>query len=280
MSLLVVEQVTKRFGGLTALDCVELVVHAGELKGLIGPNGSGKTTLFNVVNGLYKPDGGSIYFKGENVSGRSMRSIAQRGVARTFQQVQLCYDMTALENATIGAHRVESKRLGARSRVGFYSDRRVLDRGIAALEFVNLSNYKETLARNLSYGHQRLLEIARAVAGEPELMLLDEPAAGLNIVEQFSLMELIQKISTRGIAILLVEHNMRVVMGCCKVLAVLNYGKKIAEGSPEEIRGNNEVVEAYLGTRTGRGRSANTHRSPEGSEKSESRVGIISDDVM
>jgi len=250
MPLLAVVQLTKRFGGLTAVDSVDLQIEPGELKGLIGPNGSGKTTLFNVINGLYKPDHGEVEFKDKRITGLPLHAIAQRGIGRTFQNIQLCHDMTVVENVMIGAHRGTAGGFAGRlPQLVELRERKDAHREkvLECLDFVGLDVPEETLARNLPYGHQRLLEIARALAGDPDLILLDEPAAGLNISEQHSLIQLVRRIQKRGIAVLLVEHNMRVVMGVCKVIAVLNYGKKIVEGSPDEIRNNTEVIEAYLG---------------------------------
>lgn len=251
MPLLTVTQLTKKFGGLTALDKVDLAIGKGEMKGLIGPNGSGKTTLFNVVNGLYVPDQGDILFGGEKIAGLPMHAVARRRIGRTFQKIQLCYDMTVVENVMIGAHRGRSNgSFGPLAQLkGLWKRERVLrQKALECLDFVGLTVSERMLARNLSYGQQRLLEIARALAGDPDLLLLDEPAAGLNISEQRTLMELASRIHGRGIAILLVEHNMRVVMGLCKVIVVLSYGKKLMEGSPDDVRNNEEVVRAYLGT--------------------------------
>lgn len=267
---LIVKGLTRTFGGLSALKEVDLHIDAGELKGLIGPNGSGKTTLFNVINGLYAPDVGSILFNGAELAGQPMHAIARQGIARTFQQVQLCYDMTALENVMIGAHRRASATSTSATRLPSLKQHRRSElncREIAmeALRFVDLEFAAATLGRNLSYGQQRLLEIARALSSSPRLLLLDEPAAGLNIAEQHFLIELIQKINEQGIAILLVEHNMRVVMGCCSNIVVLCYGRKLMEGSPDEVRSSQDVIQAYLGTRgwTGKLGSAGAALSQE-----------------
>jgi branched-chain amino acid transport system ATP-binding protein len=251
MPLLSVGKMTKRFGGLTALEGVDIELQPDELKGLIGPNGSGKTTLFNVINGLYRPDQGEILFRGRNITGMPMHSVARQGIGRTFQHVQLCYDMSVLDNVILGAH-IARNGGNVRSQARRWSlsrERDLQKRALDSLEFVGLDVREDTLARNLSYGHQRLIEIARALVGSPALLLLDEPAAGLNLAEQHSLMGLVRRIQETGIAVLLVEHNMRVVMGCCRTIAVLNYGRKIAEGSPQEIQTDQEVIAAYLGSR-------------------------------
>lgn len=253
MSLLEMTGLTKDFGGLRALNNVTLAVQAGEIRGLIGPNGSGKTTLFNVVTGIFPPEEGQVTFKGERIMGWPPHKIAQAGLARTFQEIQLMYDMTVLENAMVGVHRLS--KAGALAAVLALpwvrkEERFIREKARESLHFVGLEGYENELARNISYGHQRLLDIARCLASDPELLLLDEPSAGMNPAETRSMMSLIEKIRGRGTTVLLVEHNMKMVMNVCEVIFVLSYGVMIAEGQPAEIQANEQVVEAYLGRKT------------------------------
>ncbi|BBK30454.1 ABC transporter ATP-binding protein [Allostella humosa] len=248
--LLELEGVTKRFGGLTALDGASLDVRQGEVRGLIGPNGSGKSTLFHVVTGVHRPDGGRITFDGHPIAGRPTEAIAQLGLARTFQDIQLFYDMTVLENAMIGCHRLT--RAGAlAAMVGRRwvraEEAAIVERAMDALAVVGLADQAREPARRIPYGHQRLLEIARALAAEPKLMILDEPAAGMNPSETRSLMDQIGRIVDRGVTVFLVEHNMKMVMDICQRITVLNYGRVIATGTPTEVQADAQVIEAYLG---------------------------------
>ncbi len=251
MSLLLeLEGVTKRFGGLTALDGVALDVRPGEVRGLIGPNGSGKSTLFHVVTGVHRPDGGRIAFDGRPIAGRPSEQIAALGLARTFQDIQLFYDMTVLENAMIGCHRLtRAGPLAAMAGRRWVRDeeRAIRERALDALSVVGLADQAGEPARRIPYGHQRLLEIARALAADPKLMILDEPAAGMNPSETRMLMDQIGRIVARGVTVFLVEHNMKMVMDICQRITVLNYGKVIATGTPAEIQADEQVIQAYLG---------------------------------
>jgi ABC-type branched-subunit amino acid transport system ATPase component len=250
VSILKVENLRKNFGGLTALDQVSLGVEPGEIRGLIGPNGSGKTTFFNVLSGIYRPDGGDIVFRDSPIHGKRPEEVARMGMARTFQEIQLFYDMTVLENVMVGCQRLsKAEVLGALLTPRWVKKEEafIQEKARDCLRFVGLEAYEQWLARNISYGHQRLLEIARGLASDPQLMLLDEPAAGMNIAETRNLMALIGKIREKGVTVFVVEHNMKVVMNICEKITVLNYGEVIAEGRPGEIQTNEQVIEAYLG---------------------------------
>lgn len=250
MSLLRLANVTKSFGGLKAVDEVSLNVKSGKIAGLIGPNGSGKTTLFNLISGIYPLSSGSINFKGNDVTGYPAHKVNWLGLARTFQEIQLFYDMTVLENAMLGCHRLtHAGALAAFIRPGWVAKEESLirEKALAALDFVGLAGAAADLARKIPYGHQRLLEVARALAGDPTLLLLDEPAAGMNQAETQSLMGLIANIKKLGVTVFLVEHNMRMVMGTCEHITVLSYGRVIAQGTPNEVQSNEQVIHAYLG---------------------------------
>ena len=248
--LLDVADVSKRFGGVQALEFVGLQVPHGAIVGLIGPNGAGKTTFFNVITGLYPADAGIFLFNGQSYSPESVSEVTQLGLARTFQNIRLFGEMSVLENVMVGCHcRSKAGLLGAIFR--FPSTRReeraIRHKAQNLLAYVGLSDFAQMQARNLSYGHQRRLEIARALATEPKLLALDEPAAGMNATEKLELRELLLRIRADGKTILLIEHDVNLVMGICDSLTVLDYGKVIASGSPADVRVHPEVIKAYLG---------------------------------
>ena len=248
--LLQLSGVSKHFGGLTALSEVSLHIRCGEIYGLIGPNGAGKTTLFNILTGLYQLDAGSFSFAGNYFSSSKPHVLAQAGIARTFQNIRLFPNMTALENIMVGRHlRTHSGIWAALTRhaAARREEQEISQRALELLRYVGINLTSNTLAKNLSYGEQRRLEIARALATEPKLLALDEPAAGMNATETESLKVLLQNIRASGITVLLIEHDVKLIMGLCDRVAVLDYGKKIAEGVPEEVRGNPAVIAAYLG---------------------------------
>ena len=251
MPLLEIRNVSKYFGGLEAVGNVDFDVDQGEIKGLIGPNGAGKTTLFNVISGVYHPTSGRVVFKGKDIAHLKPHAIAKMGLVRTFQATTLFNSFSVLKNVLAGYH--------LHSKVNFWGalfntpatvkrERDIEKKAMEILEFMGLSKYKDELASNLPHGYQRALGISIALAAEPELLMLDEPVTGMNPEETMEMMGVINKIRDRAITVLLIEHDMRVVMDLCERITVLNFGKKLAEGPPEKIRKNKDVIEAYLGS--------------------------------
>lgn len=250
MAILSIRNLTKRFGGLAANDDISFDVEEGALFAVIGPNGAGKTTLFNMISGFLQPSAGSVSFAGQDITGLPQHEIAARGLVRTYQLVQLFKDLTVAENVAAGFHRMTKGGVAAALfRPGWMREQ---ERAIAArtdelLAFVGLDGLDAVLADKLPYGRQRLLEVARALAAQPKLLLLDEPAAGLNLQETAALADVIERVNAQGVTVVLVEHDMGLVMRVARRIAVIDFGRKIAEGTPEEIKTHPDVLAAYLG---------------------------------
>jgi branched-chain amino acid transport system ATP-binding protein len=244
------KNISKYFGGLKAVDDVDMVVYKGDILGIIGPNGAGKTTFFNVITSIFPPTKGSVYYKGKDISKLPSNKIASMGVARTFQHIQLFRFMSVLENVKVGFHTsTQTGMFDAILHTKTYKtdEKKIFDQTMAILERVDLLQYKDMMAGTLSYGLQRKVEIARTLALDPEILLLDEPVAGMNPQETMSMMDFIKKLNADGVTVVVIEHDMRFVMNACNRLIVLNFGRKICEGDPEHVKNDKDVNEAYFG---------------------------------
>ncbi len=248
MALLEISNVTKQFGGLTALDNVSFQVEEGEIRGLIGPNGAGKSTMFKNIAGFYTPTNGQIRYSNQDIAGMNPSKVARLGVVRTFQETTLFQELSVFENVLVGCHiKASTNIFSAILSADKNKQRQAREKTTEVLEFMGLSERKDQLASELPLGSQRALAMSIALAAEPKVLLMDEPFAGMNPEETNHMMELTRKIQQSGITIVLVEHDMKAVMGLCGYLTVLNFGQLLAEGTPEEIRANEKVIEAYLG---------------------------------
>ncbi len=248
--MLSVRNLCKTFGGVKAVQDISIDIKQGAIHSVIGPNGAGKTTLFNLITGIYRPTSGGITFCGENVAGQSPDELAQRGMSRTFQNLQVCMNMSALENVMVGAHlRLNQSLMAGMLRLPGVrrADRACREEAAGLMQFVGVGKYLHHAASQMPYGALKRLEIARALAARPQLLLLDEPAAGLNHTETGEIEALIRKVAETGVTVVLVEHDMKLVMNLSNHISVLDYGKKLAEGTPAEVRANPAVIAAYLG---------------------------------
>jgi branched-chain amino acid transport system ATP-binding protein len=248
--MLRIRNLSKTFGGVKAVQDVSIDIRQGTIHSVIGPNGAGKTTLFNLITGVYTPSTGEILFREENVAGKSPDELARRGMSRTFQNLQVCMNMSAIENVMVGAHlRMNQSLIGGMLRLPSVrrADRACREEAAELMHFVGVGKYLDHAASQMSYGALKRLEIARALAARPQILLLDEPAAGLNHTETGEIEALIRKVAQSGVTVVLVEHDMKLVMNLSNHISVLDYGKKLAEGTPAEVRANPDVIAAYLG---------------------------------
>lgn len=269
MTLLNIQNLTKSFGGITAVRDVTIQIAPGSISAIIGPNGAGKTTLFNLLTGIYKPTAGTITFNGRSLIGLSPDQVNAAGIARTFQNIRLFPGMTAVENVMVGMHsrlKISLPDTLLRTRGFSKQEQHVQQKSSDLLQFVGLGGLGDEISRNLPYGAQRRLEIARGLASDPKLILLDEPTAGMNPQETADAMHLFRRVRDElGITVVLIEHDMKVVMGISEHITVLDYGQKIAEGTPDDIRSNARVIEAYLGRRAAGTKSSSTEGAAHGS---------------